>query len=510
LRHAFLATWGLLLAAKLWLVLTLQPFGDEAFYWWEGQHPAWAYSDLPGLTAWLTRLGTELAGDTAFGLRWPFLLLGALIPWLVVRIAARWFGAEAGWRAGLLALPLPLMLPLGVLALPDVPLTFAALLCLDACAALLRRVDAGAALRLALGLAMGALAHYRFAPILAGLALGFLLAGGARRLGDPRVLAALAAGAAAWLPLLRYNLGSEAVGLRFQLLDRHPWSYNPLGLLQPVGQALAASPLLYALCLWALWRAVRHWRRGTSSADRQPWGLVLGMAGLLTLLYAGLAPFADRARVSFHWPLPAYLALLPILPALLDERLGRRARRWEAAARRLAWAVTLAVFAWLAAAASPFATARLAGTQLYPDNFLGWREIAAEVRPRLDGRTHLVADNFMLAAELALALDRAAPVYSLDHLHNRKHGRARQLADWGYDEAALLRLPAGSPVLLVVEDSAILDARMREAWRHRLCRLFTDITARQAVTLAGGAKRFSIYTARTRPAAAADCPVAAP
>ena len=80
----FVAAWALLLLAKAWLAWTLPPFGDEAFYWQEGQHPAWAYSDLPALTAWLSALGAAL-GD-ALGLpatvplRLPFLAMGALLP----------------------------------------------------------------------------------------------------------------------------------------------------------------------------------------------------------------------------------------------------------------------------------------------------------------------------------------------------------------------------------------------------------------------------------------------
>ena len=104
----FLALWALLLLAKLVLAATLQPFGDEAFYAWEARHPAWVYSDLPGLTAWLAWLGAQAGGPGVFALRLPFVLLGALLPWLVVRITRRWFGAEAGWQAGLLALLMPL------------------------------------------------------------------------------------------------------------------------------------------------------------------------------------------------------------------------------------------------------------------------------------------------------------------------------------------------------------------------------------------------------------------
>ena len=112
-RRAFVAASLLLLAAKLALAARLPLFVDEAYYWLEGRHLAWAYSDLPGLTAWLARLGTELGGTNALALRAPFVLIAAFVPWLVSRIATRELGAVAGARAGLIALAMPLPATLG-------------------------------------------------------------------------------------------------------------------------------------------------------------------------------------------------------------------------------------------------------------------------------------------------------------------------------------------------------------------------------------------------------------
>jgi 4-amino-4-deoxy-L-arabinose transferase-like glycosyltransferase len=134
LRVKFVALWGVLTLAKVLLAIWLPPFGDEAFYWQEGQHLAWAYSDLPGATAWLIRFGVAVGGDHTLAMRAPFLMIGAALPWLIRRIATRWYGADAGWQAGVLAMLLPLSGLMGLLALPDVPMIFAALLCLDACA----------------------------------------------------------------------------------------------------------------------------------------------------------------------------------------------------------------------------------------------------------------------------------------------------------------------------------------------------------------------------------------
>ena len=106
-RQTFIAAWIAVLVVKCVLAAHLPLFVDEAFYWQEGMHPAWAYSDLPGLTAWLARIGVGMFGRDTLGLRVPFLLLAALVPWLVARVTAREFGATAGWQAALLALLLP-------------------------------------------------------------------------------------------------------------------------------------------------------------------------------------------------------------------------------------------------------------------------------------------------------------------------------------------------------------------------------------------------------------------
>ena len=102
-KRWFVGPWLALLGLKLWLASRLPLFVDEAFYWQEGRHLAWAYSDLPGLTAWLARIGDGL-GDGTLALRLPFLAIAAAIPWLVVRLAARELDPKAGWQAGTLAL----------------------------------------------------------------------------------------------------------------------------------------------------------------------------------------------------------------------------------------------------------------------------------------------------------------------------------------------------------------------------------------------------------------------
>jgi hypothetical protein len=485
LRVNFLVAWALLLFAKLWLALSLPPFGDEAFYALESRRLAWAYSDLPGLTAWLIRIGTELGGQNIFAVRLPFLLLGAALPWLVVRIARRWFGDAAGWHAGLLALLLPLAGLMGVLALPDVPMLFAALLCLDAFAALLQRVAPAALLQLALGLAIGAFSHYRFALVVAAGAVGLLCAPRGRELlREPRLWWAVAVGAAAWWPLLAWNRAHAGAGLAFQLIERHPWNPHLQGWWWPLVQAVVVTPLLFVLLLAVLREAWRR-RRG----PQQAWPLLLGVAAVSVPGYFLLGFFADSERVSFHWPLAGWLALVCAAPAVLREW----APAWRRSLHALAATGVLAMVAYLGLLTQPAARTQLASGPAYADNFAGWSDVADEVRVALATMppgTRVVADNFMLGAQLSLALDRDdIPV--LEHPLNAKHGRAVQLADWGLLSAGRADWGA-EPVLLVVEDTA-RPLKLRLQGYRDLCRQSGGLPAPQVLNVDHGRKRFLLF-----------------
>lgn len=480
-RRWFIGLWLALLAFKLALAMRLPLFVDEAFYWQEGRHLAWAYSDLPGLTAWLARLGDAL-GDGTLALRLPFLAIAAAIPWLVVRMSARELDARSAWQAGSLALLLPLAGTLGLMALPDVPMLFATALCLDAGLRLLRKVDAFAAGELALGLAVGGLTHYRFAAV---IAVGFLallaLADGRRALRDARVWAAVSGGALAWLPLLLWNLHNADAGLQFQLVDRHPWSFSGEGIRLGRMQLLLATPLLLAAMAMAAWRGGR---------DARPAARYLALSGTMIVVgFLALGFFADRERVSFHWPLPGYLALLPLVPAAL----AGWARGWRIATWTTAMLGLVVVLGYYVVASTPLLRAKTASRNFHPTNFAGWDVLSHAVIERLASMppgTRLLAGNFKLGAELGFALDDAdIPV--LAHPLNDKHGRAPQLALWGLAHASRATLGDG-PVLLVASAN---DVGFRDllAHYHALCEQVGPLPPPQVLNIDHGRQRFLLF-----------------
>lgn len=496
LRVNFIAWWAVLLAAKFILAASLPLFVDEAFYAWEGRFPAWAYSDLPGMTAFIIRLSSALGGQGALGLRWIFVLIGSAVPWLVVGISRRWFGAGTGWRAGLFCLLMPLSGMLGVLALPDVPMVFAAMLCLYAVACLRERPSAGAVVALASALVIGGLSHYRFAlVVLAGLSGLLMDARGREVLRSPGVLVALAVGALAWLPLVLWNIDNGGAGLRFQVVERNPWAFHADGVAWLPIQFLLVTPLLFLLLSSTLREA---WRRRRDAGAGSPWPLLAGVASVSVLGYFLLGFFVDDQRVSFHWPLSGWLALVTAAPVLFQQ--------WRPAARMALLAVAGAgLFSALAflviASHAPWRSA-LAASKIYPADFSGWPEITrAAGQMGLGDEPVVIASDFELAAQLAHALDRR-DIRVLDSPLNQKHGRAAQLRVWGLQ---LDRFDASLrvPMTLLVDDTAT-PMKLRLQRSHDICRLFGHLPPPSVVMADHGRKRYLVY--RFRPGMAGpDC-----
>jgi len=494
IARLFWGLWSLLLGLRFLLSAQLPLFGDEAFYAWESRHPAWAYSDLPGFTAASIAVGRVLI-ESELGIRLVSLVLGALLPLQLLRIADAAGLAALRWRVGLLGLLLPLLSLNGLLALPEPALLMAAAFCLHA---LLRLQALGSGVHwkralwpwaeLLLGLALGALTHYRFLAVLAAGGLALLCVPAARLLlRDVRLWLVGLLGLCAWLPLLLFDAGGEQAGWRFQFVERHPWAFQPTALAVPLEQALIATPLAWLLMLLALPHA---WRERAQA----PGPALLAVAGgglLLGLFLVGL--FADRERVSFHWPLVGQLALLPLLARQL-ELVGPVLRRWT-------WGLlgvgTLCATALCLALALPSGRALLAGHTDLADNFTDVRPLVEAIDARLQAlppSTRLLADNFLLAAWLVQQRGGDAGFGVMDHPRNAKHGRARQLELWGMDEAAWRGRDDASR-LLVVEETA-LGLRMRQPWQQALCERLPGLRWVDEVQVHGGTQRYLLFEQR--------------
>jgi 4-amino-4-deoxy-L-arabinose transferase-like glycosyltransferase len=84
------------LALKVLYAFNAAPFGDEAYYWMWGRHPAFSYFDHPPLQAWLQGLSYTIFGRSLFALRWMTFAAFAAVLWIFYLVARRLAG-EA-WR----------------------------------------------------------------------------------------------------------------------------------------------------------------------------------------------------------------------------------------------------------------------------------------------------------------------------------------------------------------------------------------------------------------------------
>ncbi len=482
-RTVFLTTWTVAVLVRIALAVQLDLFGDEAYYAWQSERLAAAFSDLPPGTAALAAAGRSLEPGSALALRMPFLLLASLLPWLVVRWARAFCDQRGAWLAGTAAMLLPLFLPVGTLALPEAALAVLSPLLALALTGVLARGAPRDWLALGLILALGLQVHHRVLIPMAGVGVAVLLhpAGRMALLGPWPWLSGLLAAASlapAWM-LEREVLGAS---LAFQFAERHPWRFTSDGLLHLPLQALVSTPVIWVLAWVGLIARGRH-------LARTPAGAALAGVGVFPLvLFAALAPFVDQARTSLHWPFAAFLVLLPLAFAGWPKR--PRVLR-IATFSVLALGSVLAI-AYLAAAAFPRLAFAFSEHKAFPEGFVGWRELRAAVAGHLSREPFraLLADNVLLGAQLAFA-GPTLPLFVLDHPRNAFHGRAVQLARWAVDEQAF-RTAGAFPALLVVEDEAT-PLRDRLLHYRSLCRRAAVVHWQGELSLHGGRRRFLFF-----------------
>lgn len=455
-QRTFWLLWCLHSLACLALAIHVPWFVDEGFYRMEARHLDMAYADVPGMTAWLIYWGTGLS-DALWAVRLPFVLLGCAIPWLVVRITQASGWAEHRYVAGVLAVLLPLHVPVGFLALPDAPMTVAVLLCAWGMIDLEKasRVNFKSLFLLSFGLLAGGFSHYRFGLFLAMGGLVFVSVPSLRnKLKNGWVLIALLVGLVPWVLLVLWNQSHQAGGFAFQFADRHPWSFSWQGLLFPVIQCVLLTPVLF---VW-WWKAAF-----TVVSPKSLWRSAVWFWLALWLA----AFFVDRERLSMHWPHPAYLIGLAWVAAAWGGW-SKQYRRWGMGVLALGCAL---MFVVLASTGSEKGRFKLDKSVAYPENFMSIQELSHWLEPHQQAHPNAmwVADQFKVMAWLD-AQHPAWQVHSFTSEMNVRHGRGTQLAIWSRllapNDHALGRRDA----FWVVDENAIkpsqLQARLDAVLAH--------------------------------------------
>ena len=322
---------------------------DESYMVAAGRTLQWGYFDHPPLSWWLSSGIAHLIGsEAAIVVRLPFIALFAVSTWLMARLTAVLFDARAGlWAAIAFNLAPVFGLTIGGWVLPDGPL-ICALLAAAYC--LVRGLEgrhfswwvaAGAMAGLAL------LSKYSAVLVLFGAVVAIASVPAWRPwLRRPHPYVAAVVALLVFSPVLIWNARNGWVSLAFQGGRAAAARFQPWGpLVVLAGAAGFLLPWIWAGLLAGLMTALRRGR-----GDRGDW-LLASLALPPILVFAVVALWSRNPL--FHWAMPGYLFLFPLLGARLAEWRPIVARRWALGtagliALVLAAAVGEIRFNWLA------------------------------------------------------------------------------------------------------------------------------------------------------------------
>jgi 4-amino-4-deoxy-L-arabinose transferase-like glycosyltransferase len=385
---------------------------DESLYWLWSKHIAGGYYSHPPINPILIRLGTELFGNTEFGVRVFNVLLAVPASWAIWRSAAILFNDERVGATAALYFNLTLVMAAGsIIATPDNAVVAAAAFLL---LTLVKLFETGrAAWWPAIGFAFGVGMLSKYTTIFfGGSILAWLLLVPQQRkwLLTPWPYVAGALALVVFSPTLIWNAqhGWASVHYQFHRLVVYEWSLRYFGEFF-VTQMGLATPSVFVLGVMGLIAMLRG--EGGSLEAR----VLLNAMVWPIVLYFVWHTF--HGRVEGNWPEPIYAAFV-IAAAVAAERIkwvGAWAMiaRWS---RQLAVPVAIVIAACLYLQAAfgivPLGrvdpTARALGA--------GWKELGAQlddVRQKL-GAPIVLTRNYGLTSWLAFYLPSHPPVAQIN------------------------------------------------------------------------------------------------
>jgi dolichol-phosphate mannosyltransferase len=347
---------------------------DEMYYWVYTLHPALSYLDHPPLTAWLIAIGKSIAGDTVLGVRLPLLVLAPLSLVLAYRYGRGFGGKTAGLLSAMLVATVPAWVGTGFLMTTDAALITAWLAALVGLRAVLIDGDSRYWWLVGAAMGLGALSKYVMVFLAPGILLFMLLDRQARA--QFRSLHLWGAVALAWVlvsPILIWNARNDWASFVFQSTRRIAEDPEFAAHLPIVHTLVMLAPLagLVALLIVALPRLRRYAVPETRS---RRFMLTLTLTPLLVFV-----AFAAMTPTKFHWIVPVWLGILPMLAATVYRDLGSEAPKAAHRLQRL-WRPVLPLSLILVGAGMHYVALGLPGIpwQEHRLGYLGWPEIARE------------------------------------------------------------------------------------------------------------------------------------
>ncbi|MCF6288436.1 MAG: glycosyltransferase family 39 protein [Proteobacteria bacterium] len=468
LKTASLLLWLLVIVLQIWLLNDLQLFGDEAFYWLEGQHLAWSYAELPGWTAWMIRLGTELFGQTYFAVRFFSFLAYLSLYWVIYLFNNKVISVNL-----CLPISMPIIAIVAIMALPDIWLLFFVMWSSYFVTQAINSTSKHNWVILGILLACSINVHVRMWIWLFFAGVTFLgIFYTQKHIIKAAVFITLPLALLGLIPVLVFNIKYGFPLLDFQFSQRHPWHFQISNINFLLAQIVVVTPIV--LLLW--FRSVVAFTHDKFTN----WLLITAL--LHWLFYIFMSFFVDGLRINIHWLIISYLPVLVMCSA-------SKLKNWALISGGL---ITLLMLLFLSLN-QHINQNRASNLQARIfDNSIGWQQLAATVKEiqATEKINNIVADYFMTAAELAFEMNSLHSIKVLSHKKNIKHGREIQLQIMHMQ----LQNPTAykQPALLVVEDTAI-KLQDKGKYYQNLCKTFKQIKFIQSVNINNSNKQYHVF-----------------
>jgi dolichol-phosphate mannosyltransferase len=456
---------------------------EEAYYWSYSRHLDFGYLDHPPMVAWLIRLGTDLFGQTEFGVRAGALCCGAVTSVFVYKLARNLFGETSALTALLLTQTLPYFFLSGFLMTPDAPLAAAWAASLYFLERALIGNQSRAWWLAGVSLGIGMISKYSIA-ILAPVMMAFMVwdpnSRHWLRRKEPYLAALLAL--ALFSPVLVWNAQHEWASFAFQTSRRiaeapqfalHKLIGSIIVLITPTG-LLAVAGVLWT---WP------HRREGLAEAARRR--RLFTLAILVPL--AVFAAFSLRHEVKLDWTGPLWTAALPAMAFAMiavDANISRLSA-WI----RAAWMPTMITMLLIYGAGLHYLVLGLPGLgygkhiEVVP---VAWRNLSAHIiatanaQAEAGGAPVLIVgmDRYAIASELAF-YGGARTATSLETANSHLFGGMGLMYErWMPPEAQEHR-----NLLLVAWTQGELEDKAIEAHVGRLGPIEDDVLVRDGILI---------------------------
>jgi len=292
-----------------WLIINLvQSYGtellhDEAYYWVYSQYPAWGYFDHPPMIAVLIKLG-YLIFPNELGVRLMMALMNTATLWLVHQLLIKkddllFYALTASM--GVLQIG-------GILAVPDIPLTFFTALFFWQYKRFLEQDNWIQGLLL--GIVMAGMLYSKYHGILIIL---FTLFSNWKLVLNPRAWVAVIAGVLLFFPHLYWQYQHDFPSVSYHLKERNAPAFEFAFTLEYVaGQILLAGPLIGFMLL----RAANRYKTTDLLARALQWSM-WGFYGFFLISTL-------KGRVEANWTVPALIPVIILSHAWISENLSQR------------------------------------------------------------------------------------------------------------------------------------------------------------------------------------------